>query len=146
VVAGFSAPVQTGPGAHPDYCTMGTGSFPWVESGRGVTLTPHPLLVPRSKKQSGAIPLPSLRVFVACKNGETYLLTIDTAQEYVFFYMTFVLTIIVFYIWSRDSVVNTVTRPRATQPRNRGSTSSRDNRMSSSPGRPDGLCGPSNLL
>jgi hypothetical protein len=24
----FSAPVQTGPGAHPASCTMGTGSFP----------------------------------------------------------------------------------------------------------------------
>ena len=23
-------------------CTMGTVSFPWVKSGRGVTLTPHP--------------------------------------------------------------------------------------------------------
>jgi hypothetical protein len=41
---------QTGPVAHPASCTMGTGSFPGVESGRGVTLTPHPLLVPRSKK------------------------------------------------------------------------------------------------
>jgi hypothetical protein len=28
---------------------LGTGSFPGVESGRGVTLIPHPLLVPRSK-------------------------------------------------------------------------------------------------
>jgi hypothetical protein len=46
-VAGrFSALVQTGPGAHSAFCTMGTGSFPGVESGRGVTLTPHPLLVP----------------------------------------------------------------------------------------------------
>ena len=26
--ATFSAPVQTGPGAHPVSCTMGTGSFP----------------------------------------------------------------------------------------------------------------------
>ena len=34
--------VQTGPGAHPASCTMGTGSFPGVESGRGVTLIPHP--------------------------------------------------------------------------------------------------------
>jgi hypothetical protein len=39
----FSAPVQTGPGAHPASSTMGTGSFPGVKSGRGVTLTPHPL-------------------------------------------------------------------------------------------------------
>jgi hypothetical protein len=49
--ARFSAPVQTVPGAHPASCTMGTGSFPGVESGRGVTLTPHPLLVPRSKNR-----------------------------------------------------------------------------------------------
>jgi len=43
--ARFSASVQTGPGAHPASCTMGTGSFPGVKTGRGVTLTPHPLLV-----------------------------------------------------------------------------------------------------
>jgi len=35
---------------------MGTGSFPWVKSGRGVTLTPHLLLVPWSRK-GRAIPL-----------------------------------------------------------------------------------------
>jgi len=52
----FSAPVQTGPGTHPATCTMGTGSFPGVNSGRGVTLTPHSLLVPWSRK-SRAIPL-----------------------------------------------------------------------------------------
>jgi hypothetical protein len=46
--AKFSAPVQTGPRAHPASCIMGTGSFPEVKSGRGVTLTPHPLLVPWS--------------------------------------------------------------------------------------------------
>jgi hypothetical protein len=44
----FSAHVQTGPGAHPASCKMGTGSFPGVKSGRGETLTPHPLLVPWS--------------------------------------------------------------------------------------------------
>jgi len=43
--ARFFAPVQTGPGAHPASCTMGTGSFLRVKGGRGVTLTPHPLLV-----------------------------------------------------------------------------------------------------
>jgi len=52
----FSAPVQTGPEAHLASCTMGTGSFPEVKSGRGVTLTPHPLLVPWSRK-CRAIPL-----------------------------------------------------------------------------------------
>ena len=44
VEARFSAPVQTSPGAHPASCTMRTVSFPEVKSGRGVTLTPHPLL------------------------------------------------------------------------------------------------------
>jgi hypothetical protein len=68
----ISAPVQTGPGTHPVSCAMCTGSFLGVESGLGVTLTPHPLLVPRSKK-SRAIPLLSLRASVACKKGENYL-------------------------------------------------------------------------
>jgi hypothetical protein len=37
------APVQTGSGAQPTSCTMGTGSLPRVKSG--VKLTPQPLLV-----------------------------------------------------------------------------------------------------
>jgi hypothetical protein len=55
---------------------MGTGSFPGVESSQGVTLTPHPLLVLRSKNRvelSRAITLLSLRAFVAFKRDETYL-------------------------------------------------------------------------
>ena len=56
VGARFSAPVQTCPGAHPASYTMCTWSFPGVKSGPGVTMTPHPLLVPRSWK-SRAIPL-----------------------------------------------------------------------------------------
>ena len=52
-------PVQSGPGAHPDSCKMGTGSFLGVKCGRGVLLTIHPLLVPQSWK-SRAIPLPTL--------------------------------------------------------------------------------------
>ena len=56
VGARYSALVQTGPGAHPASCTMGTGSFPGVKNGQGVTLTPHPLLVSWPRK-SRAIPL-----------------------------------------------------------------------------------------
>jgi hypothetical protein len=42
--------VQTGSGAHPASCTMGTvGPFPGLKRGRGVTLTTHPHLVPRSR-------------------------------------------------------------------------------------------------
>jgi len=58
VGARFSAPVQTDRGAHPAFCTMGTGSFSGVKSGRGVTVTPHPLLVPWSWKSRAIPPLP----------------------------------------------------------------------------------------
>ena len=51
VGARLSAPVRTGPGTHPPSCTMGTGSFLGVKSGRGVTLTPHHLLVPLVMKE-----------------------------------------------------------------------------------------------
>jgi len=43
-------PVQTGPGAHPASCKKGTVSFLGVKCGRGVLLTTHSLLVPRSWK------------------------------------------------------------------------------------------------
>ena len=49
--ARFSAPFQTGPGAHPASCTMGTWSFPGVKCGQGVTLTPHSLLSAVVKKE-----------------------------------------------------------------------------------------------
>ena len=49
VGARFSAPVQTGPEAHPASCTMGTGSYPGARCGGGVTLTPHSRPVLRSK-------------------------------------------------------------------------------------------------
>jgi len=62
LVARLSARVQTGPEAHSTSCTMGIGSFPGVRWCRGVTLTPHPLLVPKSSK--------GLR---GLRKGETYL-------------------------------------------------------------------------
>jgi hypothetical protein len=55
---------------------MGTGSFLGVKYGRSVTLTTHPPLVPRSKNKNRALPLLSLRAFVAYGNGETYLPTL----------------------------------------------------------------------
>jgi hypothetical protein len=61
--------VQTGPGAHPTSCTVGTGSFPGVNCGRGVLLSIHHLLAPRSWK-SRAIPLPPLGHNRTC-NGIT---------------------------------------------------------------------------
>jgi hypothetical protein len=44
ILNGLILVVQTGPEAHQASCTMGTGSFP---------LTPHTLLVPRSKNGVG---------------------------------------------------------------------------------------------
>jgi len=40
--ARFSAPVQTGPRAHPASCTMGTGSFPGVKDQPGRDADPSP--------------------------------------------------------------------------------------------------------
>ena len=69
---GFSAHVQTGPGAHPASCTIGTGSFPGVKYGRGVLLTTHPLLVPWSWKGT-AIFLPTLWATTGPVTGTLYL-------------------------------------------------------------------------
>jgi len=66
-------PVQTGPGAHPASCTMGTGSFPGVKCGRDVLLTTHPLLAPKSWKGS-AIPLPPLWATTRPVTGLLYFL------------------------------------------------------------------------
>ena len=48
--ASFSAPVQTGPSAHPACNTIGTGSVPGTKQpGRGVEYPPH--LAPSLKKE-----------------------------------------------------------------------------------------------
>jgi len=60
--ARFSTPVQTGSRAHPASCTMGTGSFRGRKSGRGVTLTRRPLLVPWSRKSRAKPLLPQWAV------------------------------------------------------------------------------------
>ena len=58
--ARFSVPVQTGPGAHPASFTMGTGSFLGVKSGQGVTLTTHPHLALRLRKEQSYTSTPPL--------------------------------------------------------------------------------------
>ena len=60
-------PAQIGPGAHPASWTMGTGSFPGVKCGRGVLLTTHRLLEPRSWKSRATPPLGHNRAY----NGVT---------------------------------------------------------------------------
>ena len=74
------SPVQTGPGGHPTSCIMGTGSFLVVKSGRGLTLTPHPLLVPWSWK-TRAIPLPTLWVTTGPVTGTLYLYIYRVTQK-----------------------------------------------------------------
>ena len=60
VGARFSAPVKTGPGAHPASYTMGTESFPGVKRpGRGLDHTP-PHIAPRLKKEYTYTSTPSL--------------------------------------------------------------------------------------
>ena len=58
VRAKFSSSVQTGPGDHPASCSIGTGSFLGVKSGRGVMVTPHLVLVPWSWKSRAILLLP----------------------------------------------------------------------------------------
>ena len=70
--------VQTGPGAHPASCTMGTGYFPGVKYGRGVLLTTHPLLVPWSWK-SRAILLPTFWATTGTVMGTLYLYLLSRA-------------------------------------------------------------------
>ena len=65
-------PVQTGPEARPACCKMGTGSFSGVKYCRGVLLTTHPLLVPRSWK-SKAITQPTLWATTGPVKGTLYL-------------------------------------------------------------------------
>ena len=78
VGARYSALLQNGPGAHPASCKIGTGFFLWVKSGRGVTLTPLPLLVPWSRK-SIAIPLLPLW---AVRSGQSF--SACTVQLYLY--------------------------------------------------------------
>jgi hypothetical protein len=53
VVARFSAPVQTGPGAHPAFCTMDTGFLFRGWSGRCEALTTRPHLAPTDSQRTG---------------------------------------------------------------------------------------------
>jgi hypothetical protein len=53
---------------------MGTGSFPGVESGRGMTQTSHPLLVPRSKNRVELYFYPPYGPLWPVKEGENYLI------------------------------------------------------------------------
>ena len=72
VGARFSALVQTGPGAHPASCTMGTGSFPGIKRpGRDADHPPSSKC--RGHERVGlAITLLTLWAFVACYGEKLY--------------------------------------------------------------------------
>jgi hypothetical protein len=62
VGARFFPPVQTGPGAHPASCAMGTGSFLGVKRpGRGVDHLPPSSAEIKEEYISTSIPLLGLR-------------------------------------------------------------------------------------
>ena len=63
-------PFQTGPGALPASCKMGTGHFLWVEMAGAWGWSPRLHLECRGPRKSSAVPLPTLRSFVAYKKGE----------------------------------------------------------------------------
>jgi len=78
VGASFSASVHTDPGAHPASCTLGTGFFLEVRSGRDVALNPHPHLVPWSRKSRAIPPLPLWAV------RPVYSLSVCTSVKFTF--------------------------------------------------------------
>jgi len=83
--ARFSAPVQTGPAAHPASCKMGTGSFPGIKRpGRGDYHPP-----PSSAKiKSSAILLLTLWAFVACSRVNfTFIFTFIYIYVYIYIYV-----------------------------------------------------------
>ena len=74
--ARFSAPVQTGPGAHPTSYTMGTGSFPGVKrQGRGADYSPS-----SSAEVEGRVEL-----YNCCSSGPSWPVSI-----YLYFKMSVV--------------------------------------------------------
>jgi len=73
-------------GANSASCTMSTRSFPGLKSGRGVTLTPHPFLVPLVMKNRSIplLPLWAVRPVLslsAC-TGVTFMFTFYSTLQY----------------------------------------------------------------
>ena len=87
--AWFSAPVQTGPGAHPASCTVSTGSFPGVKRrGRGVD---HP---PKSSAEIKK----RVELYLYSPSGPSWPVLVKTSlyllQDFQLFYVHFFITVI----------------------------------------------------
>ena len=79
----FSAPVQTGPGAHPASYKIGIGSLSRGQSGRGVALTTHTHLASRLKKGYSYTSTP-VWSFVACSRMNfTFTYAYHTARRHI---------------------------------------------------------------
>jgi hypothetical protein len=78
--------VQTSSGTHPPSCTMGIGGpFPGAKRGRGMTLTTHPHLVPRSRMIRSLPPFPTERecsntIYSMYRNNQKSNLTRNTSS------------------------------------------------------------------
>jgi len=79
------APIQTSPGAHLAFCTMGIGSFPGVKFGWRMVLTNQPHLVPWSWK-SRAIPLLTLWATTRPVMGTLHLLPLPFLNVHFIFF------------------------------------------------------------
>ena len=98
----------------PAYCTMGTGSFPGVKCGRGVTLTTHHLLAPRTWKFR-AIRLPPLGHNWAC-NGVTLPLPFRNIWDYMEIFISHVGWGGAVFSWHRTlAVLNTILEVQGTK-------------------------------
>ena len=100
--ARFSAPVQTGPGAHPSSCTMGTVSFPGVKSGRGVSLTHHPLVVPWSTPPMGRTACTEPQCLY---KGDLYLSFTFYMENFLYYFLTFISLLFFTNFWLDDGSV-----------------------------------------
>ena len=78
--ARLSAPVQTGPEAHPASYTMGTESFPEVKRpGRGVPQPPH--LAPKLRKEQSYNSTPPLSLVAYYGVNFTFTFTLFMGDE-----------------------------------------------------------------
>jgi len=73
----FSAPVQTGPGAHPASYTIGTGSLSRGVKRPAVALTTHLYLAPKLKERVELYLCSPLCAFVAC-HGVNFTFSLNT--------------------------------------------------------------------
>jgi hypothetical protein len=88
------------PWGHPASCTMCIGPFPGVKYGRGVLLTTHPLLVPRSWK-SRAVPVTTLWATTEPVTGTLYLYSLSNHKIIpVVFFLLGVSPASEFYVWA----------------------------------------------